>query len=388
MFKQFNFLSDILCRVAEAAKKNNTNKIRWVGAHAGIPLLRSELAKCGIDDFKVMDNNVAFHGESIPVFDDFLGLKKLTIEKVSYDVVNESDAIFLLCNTHGKEITEQLVGLGVDSERVIDLYDMQTEWMNEVVLPATNGLHLLTGRELQLWELAILKEFKRFCNEHNLRYYLAAGSLLGAVRHKGFIPWDDDIDIFMPYEDYRKLVEIYPDNDRYQLLDWTKDSDYRFQFPKLIDNSTYLVHKCIFGYCIMGCCIDVFPLVGFPNGKEEIERKHLLHDNNAMEWRSYAALMNTDRDRSITGRERIVASNTEYSFYSSDRIGEIQNVAFTPWTVSKECFAEPKEMLFEDDYFSVPSNPEEYLINHYGKDYMQLPPEEKRRMHPYPTWVL
>ena len=75
----------------------------------------------------------------------------------------------------------------------------------------------LKTEDIQKISYEILKEFKTFCEMHQLRYFMAYGTLLGAVRHEGFIPWDDDIDVFMPRPDYEKLLQLYTDNENYQL---------------------------------------------------------------------------------------------------------------------------------------------------------------------------
>lgn len=100
-------------------------------------------------------------------------------------------------------------------------------------------------KEIQKIELNILKYFKSVCVANGLRYYMAFGTLIGCVRHKGFIPWDDDIDVFMPYSDYLKLVQIFKNSDqkKYKLVSYETDDRYTAALPKIIDTDTHLIQN-------------------------------------------------------------------------------------------------------------------------------------------------
>ena len=125
--------------------------------------------------------------------------------------------------------------------------------------------HQLTLRERQLEYLRILKELDRYCTENNLRYYLACGTLIGAVRHKGFIPWDDDLDVFMPRPDFMHLVKEYHSDD-FTLHTIYNDKAHPFNFGRLCSNNVYSVigHKKIFAFGI-----DVYVINGAPSSREE-----------------------------------------------------------------------------------------------------------------------
>ena len=116
-------------------------------------------------------------------------------------------------------------------------------------------------REIQLKELALLKEVKRICKKYRLRYFLCGGTLLGAVRHQGFIPWDDDIDIMMPREDYEQFIRMASE-------EW---QDYYYTNSARPDCITHVVDKkttIIRTNCMKerreNLCIDIFPLDGMP----------------------------------------------------------------------------------------------------------------------------
>ena len=91
----------------------------------------------------------------------------------------------------------------------------------------------LTLQELKEIELNLLKKFHSFCVENGIRYFLAYGTLLGAVRYKGFIPWDDDVDVLVPREDYKKMIDLFQDDERYHLYSFEKKKNYRYPFDKI-----------------------------------------------------------------------------------------------------------------------------------------------------------
>ena len=119
-------------------------------------------------------------------------------------------------------------------------------------------------KELSLEEkkkilVSILSEVHNFCDENNLKYFLPGGTLIGAVRHKGFIPWDDDIDIYMPRNDYEKfLCEFNKESERYQVISLKTDG-YYLPFGKVIDTKTVLIENVDSDYK-MGIYLDIFPL--------------------------------------------------------------------------------------------------------------------------------
>ena len=119
-------------------------------------------------------------------------------------------------------------------------------------------------RTLQLAELDILKEFKRICEEHNLRYFAIGGTCLGAVRHQGFIPWDDDIDVAMPYEDYVRFIEIAKPGLRkpYELFDPVDHEVCGCTFLKMHNSNTAFIEKVREAYTdsYFGVFIDIINL--------------------------------------------------------------------------------------------------------------------------------
>ena len=124
----------------------------------------------------------------------------------------------------------------------------------------------MTHKEVKQLQLDILSSVHDFCDSNGLRYSLAGGTLLGAVRHKGFIPWDDDIDILMPRPDYELFIQKYQ-KEHHVVQNYITDKGYFFLFTKIYDDRTTIIED----RTKTGVCIDVFPVDGLPN-KENSEK--------------------------------------------------------------------------------------------------------------------
>lgn len=133
----------------------------------------------------------------------------------------------------------------------------------------------LTACEIKQIQLKLLEDFHEFCISKNLKYSLCGGTLLGAVRHKGYIPWDDDIDVMMPRRDYQKMLELYY-SDEFTLYHYAKQKSYMMSFAKLCDNRTIVEEGTVYE-SDYGVDIDIFPLDFFPDSIEESREwsKHL-----------------------------------------------------------------------------------------------------------------
>lgn len=249
------------------------------------------------------------------------------------------------------------------------------------------GWRRLDLEEMQQRELKILKYFKKFCDVNNLNYFLAWGTLLGAVRHKGFIPWDDDIDVYMPYDDYKRFLEIYKDNDKYYLCDWSKNDNYILQFSKLVDCETLLFHGGFPIQMKLGVYIDIFPLVGFPATQEELEKRWDENIRCNDEWIQYYIARDILSDIKDCRKKIFEKKYMEYSFSESKLTGSMHTLARkNVRAVKSEYFSGYVKLLFEDEYFKAPVGYKEYLTYCYG-DYMQLPDKNNRMAHLFPSYI-
>ena len=251
--------------------------------------------------------------------------------------------------------------------------------------------------------LDILKALTRICEDHGLTFYCCAGTAIGAVRHHGIIPWDDDIDVIMPRPAYDRLLEIakHEDFGKYEIISPYSDPTYPLYFSKLSDRTTTLIEERE-RPCVIGLFVDIFPLDATDDDIDEAKRlkdkytkiinrlnavsthntfgeyMHLLTDPK--EWGRFAIKTLAFFCRT-TIRRRLIAQMDEISHrYDYDQARNVQ--VYTGSYGYKEVF--PKEWLgdgkifpFEDTEVPLPQEYDKYLRHFFG-DYMQLPPVEQR----------
>ena len=255
--------------------------------------------------------------------------------------------------------------------------------------------------------LNILVEFAKFCDEHNLMYYLDAGTLIGAVRHKGFIPWDDDIDVNMPQKDYDKFIELTRNSKGYLTehiqVEYSENTIYSFM--KISDDRTILVEFPAQNPMEVGVYIDVFPKYGIVDksctSKIICKVSEIL---GCMHWCCHYSVYAWTRKESVYSVSKRLAGKFLSPFFKDanwpvrlqDAImhryakrhplekckyvttltnGEFHKLA------PKECFDGFQWLEFEGIKFKGPKDYDTYLHCLYKGDYMQLPPEDKRVHH-------
>jgi len=247
-------------------------------------------------------------------------------------------------------------------------------------------------KKIQKIELDLLEYFDKICKQNNLNYFLAGGTLLGAVRHKGFIPWDDDIDVAMPREDYNKLLNLKLESN-YKILSIENEKKYPMCFAKLINKNTHVKEKGIVEYEQYGIFIDIFPLDGLGNNKKQAEKL----GKKIMFLRKIHLIIVRQLNNKITFKNiikgivklidikfiyNVILKNaTKYSFYESEYVGSIVGGAKGLDEIfERKIYSESLEMKFEGKSFKGMKYYNEYLSRMYG-NYMEIPPVEKRGGH-------
>ena len=278
-------------------------------------------------------------------------------------------------------------------ERIISSGLVSPDFLKEEVIDGC----LVSENTKKLWVvlLDLLKEVDRICKKHNLKYFLGAGTLIGAVRHKGFIPWDDDIDLFMLRDDYEKLLEIGETEFKYPYFMQTPYTDKGtfFSFLRIRNSNTTMIDRAFkYEKFNQGCVLDIFPLDNcvlegsleryniikeliienatymrlnnpFPSDNEmERKKKYLSKKRNQLEV--------NERIHSIASQFNNI--NTEHVILGTNTI-----VPFGTGTFPKSAFDKSIVVDFYGIKATIPAGYDEVLTIAYG-DYMQMPPESER----------
>lgn len=255
-------------------------------------------------------------------------------------------------------------------------------------------------------ELLMLSEFIRICNKFNLKYYMLGGTLLGAVRHRGFIPWDDDIDLGMPREDFEKFKQVvnkeiikpfYCEND--------KDiKSYKLAYMKFCDSDTKVYWEHNGEKKVVNLWMDIFPIDGMPRNffKRKIHEISYLYTRMMVNLSQLSDIVDFEkRNRPI--HERLIITLSKFlsleKFLNYDRRQENYIKTISKYKVSEkysgnytgayklrelvpsEYFGNGKLLEFEGLQVKGPDKFNDYLEAIYGNDFMELPPIDSRQSH-------
>lgn len=252
--------------------------------------------------------------------------------------------------------------------------------------------------ELKALQMDVLTAIDKFCTENGITYSLAGGTLLGAIRHKGYIPWDDDIDIYLYRDDYNKLISTFPElyEGRYKIASLERDKGWVRPYANAYDDRTIVIESSTEKEHI-GVNIDLFPIDNVPDDEQEwkkydiprrrIQKFHALRFVKLKKGRGFfknATVLITRWLTFFISKRKVAEyldkvaqkhNNYETNYVFSNAQGILVKRRFL-----KKVFDNIVDLPFENRVFKGFADYDEYLRNAYG-DYMKLPPVEKRVTH-------
>lgn len=260
-------------------------------------------------------------------------------------------------------------------------------------------------KQLQNVELEMFKEIAKICDKNGLTYYMSAGTFLGAVRHKGFIPWDDDMDMRIPRDDYEKLIDILYKElpEPYIVQHYKLNKNVHRYFARVENTKVKFIRTHAVKRQESNAWIDIFPLDGMPDNKihASLRKFHLLYRKMWMQLSVFDEIVDVSKKRPWLERVIIfIATKTPIqNMLSWDRMWRKLDEALKAYPLSqskyymnfmsaykfkdiipKQIYGKGKKYKFEDAVFNGPEDYDSFLKILYG-DYMKLPPKEKQKNH-------
>lgn len=256
-------------------------------------------------------------------------------------------------------------------------------------------------RKIQKCELLIAQELKRICEKYNIKFFLLCGSMLGAVRHKGFIPWDDDMDFGMLWDDYKKFIDVcYLELDKkFTLQNWDNDTKYPFSYSKIILNGTLIKEKFAPKDKESGIFVDIFPLYCMPSDVRERKKQRwkvflyrrilwmkqgygeVIKRQNLKQWIKYnVTYFLSFFWRYEQTKKKLKKILINYDDEKSDFLYVDTDYTYEKNTIKREWIKELVQYEFDGVFFPGMKEYDAYLKHLYG-NYMTLPKDEDRVNH-------
>lgn len=265
----------------------------------------------------------------------------------------------------------------------------------------------LSLKKIKQIQLEILSEFTKFCDKNNIEYFLIYGTLLGAVRHQGYIPWDDDLDIAIKRDDYLRVIKEFNNYSKeYKFISYEVDKKFPYTFGKIMKNNTIILEDCGYKYSGLGINIDVFPIDNIFESEKLRKKtmKRITFYRKALEIKgitfkkSKSSFKEAFKSRLaklcllVLSVKSIVKKIIFLATLANKEESSLRGI--TVWgygekeVMPSEYYEKSTKLIFEGKEYKVPLKYHEVLTQIY-KDYMVLPKEEDRiTHHAYDSYIV
>lgn len=252
--------------------------------------------------------------------------------------------------------------------------------------------------QLKQIQLEVMDHFHKWCQNNEITYFITAGTLIGALRHKGFIPWDDDIDVVMLRQDYERMLAEYPNDGQYRLYAFETDESCIYPYAKVYDSQTVIIEGNECDHPAIGVNIDIFPLDNATDDYRDAKRlkkallllcnilgvKHLDVINRGIIKNTTVLLL-----RFISNFftyswlvQRIIKKSKKYIMNNNSRyvVNAVIYAKGEREILERDWFRETIDLVFENRKYKAPIGADQYMKRLFG-DYMKMPPVEQRVSH-------
>ncbi len=373
------------------------------GANSTSHLMKKILSECGYGIAAYIDND-RIKCQDINQFLQFtlahhtntsVNLDHLVYAYMPEEYLGEyrESAVILIASKYYPQMSRQLYDMGYEEGKqvfqIVDFYALEQMLQGEDM----NSYCKLQMGEVREMQMELMRYVRDTCERNGLRYYMCGGTLLGAVRHGGYIPWDDDVDLAMPMPDYLKFIKIVKNQGQYLSLNiFDYPDDYYNFFMRLINQDTYLKYWEYPFLMTTGVSIDIFPLFGLPS--QQKEREFFYKTIRLLNERYISTYIENDKDtqKVISTRHnlqrQIEDMMEQYSFDECEWIGNVLSKYREKEIMPRAIYQDYVHLKFENDLFAAAGGYVDYLSRMFG-DYMQLPPERDRmNTHDYNAYVV